>query len=91
MLVASLILSIILIIVQLGSFKNEIEINATIQEEKLNVAEDNFYVYDWQIRIPKINLIAPIKNGTTKENLDKFVGHFEDTANLNREYRISSS
>lgn len=75
----SLILSIILIVIQLGNFKNEIEINATIQEEKINVVEDNFYVYDWQIRIPKINLIAQIKEGTTTEILDKFVGHFEET------------
>lgn len=81
---ASLILSIILIFVQLGNFKNEIKINAIVQEEKINILEDNFYIYDWQLRIPKINLIAQIKEGTTKEILDKFVGHFEDTENLNR-------
>lgn len=64
---------------QLGNFRNEIKIEATIQEEKLNVVEDNFYIYDWQIRIPKIDLIAPIKEGTSKEILNEFVGHFEET------------
>ena len=69
-----------MIFFQLGNFKNEIEIKATVQEERINeVEEDNFYIYDWQIRIPKINLIAPIKMGTTMEILDEFVGHFEET------------
>ena len=66
-----------LIVAQLGIFKNEIEIKGAVQEEKINEVEDClYYLYDWQIRIPKINLIAPIKNGTSKENLDEFVGHF---------------
>ena len=69
-----------LIVAQLGIFKNEIEIKGAVQEEKINEVEDClYYLYDWQIRIPKINLIAPIKNGTSKENLDEFVGHFEET------------
>lgn len=39
-----------------------------IEEEKL-----------WQIEIPKISLIANIKEGTTKDILNKYVGHFETT------------
>lgn len=35
---------------------------------------------DWYIEIPAISLRAEITEGTTKEVLDKFVGHFEETA-----------
>lgn len=34
---------------------------------------------EWKIEIPQILLIANISNGTDKETLDKFVGHFELT------------
>ena len=33
----------------------------------------------WKIEIPKISLIADISEGTDKEILDVFVGHFEET------------
>ena len=35
---------------------------------------------DWYIEIPAISLRAEITEGTTQEVLDKFVGHFEETA-----------
>ena len=35
--------------------------------------------YDWQIEIPAINLKAEISEGTSKETMDKYVGHFEET------------
>lgn len=34
----------------------------------------------WQICIPSINLEAEISEGTTKEVMDKYVGHFENTS-----------
>ena len=34
----------------------------------------------WQVEIPKINLIAPIAEGTSQEIMLEFVGHFEDTS-----------
>lgn len=34
----------------------------------------------WQIEIPEISLKAPISEGTTKEILDEYVGHFENTS-----------
>lgn len=34
---------------------------------------------NWQIEIPKINLKAQIKEGTDPENLNKYVGHFEES------------
>lgn len=33
----------------------------------------------WQIQIPSIELIANIQDGTDKETLNKFVGHFTET------------
>jgi len=33
----------------------------------------------WQIEITKIDLIAPIKQGTTQEVMKEYVGHFENT------------
>lgn len=33
----------------------------------------------WQLNIPSISLIAPIAEGTTKEIMDNFIGHFEKT------------
>lgn len=35
---------------------------------------------NWKISIPKISLDAEISEGTSKSIMDKFVGHFEDTA-----------
>ena len=37
----------------------------------------------WQIEIPKISLIANIADGTTKEILNQYVGHFEETQKEN--------
>lgn len=34
----------------------------------------------WQVEIPKINLIAPIAEGTSQEVMLEFVGHFENTS-----------
>lgn len=34
----------------------------------------------WQIEIPKINLVAPISEGTSQEVMLEFVGHFENTS-----------
>ena len=37
----------------------------------------------WQIEIPSINLNALIAEGTSKEIMDEFVGHFEETVKEN--------
>ncbi len=36
---------------------------------------------NWYIEIPVISLKAEIQEGTTKEIMDKYVGHFEETSN----------
>lgn len=42
--------------------------------------ENKYSKYDWRIIISKINLNAPILEGTSKETLRKGVGHFEKTS-----------
>lgn len=37
----------------------------------------------WQIEIPKIELTAPISEGTSQEVMLEYVGHFENTSILN--------
>lgn len=44
-----------------------------------NVEKKEEIPYEWGISIPKINLNAQISEGTTKEIMDKYVGHFVDT------------
>lgn len=34
---------------------------------------------EWYLEIPSINLKATIQEGTTKEIMDKFIGHFEES------------
>ena len=57
------------------SEKNTEEKNQEIKEEK----ENNLL---WYLEIPSINLKAKIAEGTTKEIMDKYIGHFEETSNL---------
>lgn len=61
-------------------------IEASINENKetLNTISLNQYSeYDWRIIISKINLNAPILEGTSKEVLRRGVGHFETTSDWN--------
>ena len=47
------------------------------KEEKQEITERT--VEQWQIEIPEISLVAKIAEGTSKEIMDKYVGHFEIT------------
>lgn len=38
---------------------------------------------NWRLYIPKIGLEAEIAEGTTKDILDEYIGHFEDTSKKN--------
>lgn len=46
----------------------------TTQENKKETNEP-----EWYLEIPVINLKAEIAEGTTKEVMDKYIGHFEET------------
>ena len=48
-----------------------------------NSKESQQETEEWYIEIPIINLKANIKEGTEKETLDDYVGHFEETQKEN--------
>lgn len=47
----------------------------TEENSQIETKESN-----WKIKIPKISLEASISEGTRKEVMDKYVGHFEETS-----------
>ena len=51
----------------------------SLQNENNIYENSNFENNIWQIKIPKIELSADISNGTDKETLNKYVGHFIET------------
>lgn len=80
-----LLMIIIFILVQIfiQNYSIETEINKEIMkkqiiEEPVSVTAEKTEI--WQIEIPKISLIANIAEGTTKEVLNQYVGHFENTS-----------
>lgn len=85
---------IVFFLIQMFSsqYKIQTEINQDIMEEqqKSNFIEAESTIAQnqekneiWKIEIPKISLIADIKDGTTKEVLNQYVGHFEETQKEN--------
>ena len=50
--------------------------NITKEENLQTINEES----NWKIIIPKISLEASISEGTSKEIMDKYVGHFEETS-----------
>ena len=54
--------------------------NKNQENNETEVIEKNT---NWKIVIPKISLEAEISEGTRKEVMDKFVGHFEETTKTN--------
>lgn len=65
------------------------EKRSSIQQQDIKTQEKNTKEQSakkqpkWEIQIPKINLTAPIAEGVSQEIMNKYVGHFEDTAKLN--------
>lgn len=60
--------------------EEEIMEHVEIEQEEIPVVETTEKNEAWQIEIPKISLIANISEGTTKEVLNQYVGHFENTS-----------
>ena len=81
---ASIIIIFCLIQMLIHQYSIETEINEEIMNieileqipETQNTEKNNI----WQIEIPKISLIADISEGTTKDVLNQYVGHFENTS-----------
>lgn len=62
--------------------------NVRISAKLIQMENIEKIVYDdkdskWCLEIPKINLNAPIEEGTDEENLNQNIGHFEETAVMN--------
>ena len=55
--------------------------NFGLTEEEKN-RNERIEKAQWKITIPKISLKAEISEGTSKEIMDKFVGHFEETTKI---------
>ena len=72
-----------------NSNKQEENINSDILNHKIsrelpnNTNEKDINSKEWCVEIPSINLKANISEGTSKETMDKFVGHFEETSKTN--------
>ncbi len=64
-----------------SSLKAGFEVENTIQEKTNEVVEEKTEdeKNTWYLEIPKINLKADIKEGTTKEIMEDYIGHFEET------------
>ena len=59
-------------------------VQATSNEIKDNVKkENNEEIEEWRIVIPKINISAEIKEGTSGEVINNYVGHFTETPKNN--------
>ncbi|MCF0125997.1 MAG: class D sortase, partial [Clostridia bacterium] len=56
----------------------KININDNLQK-KDDYEEKKEDIKSWYLEIPTINLKVEIEEGTTKEVLDKYIGHFEET------------
>ena len=52
-------------------------LNSNISKQLSTKSEEKV---EWYIEIPTISLKAPITEGTTKEILDNYVGHFEESS-----------
>ena len=63
---------------QVENISNEIAQENVIQEDTNE--EEKETKENWQLEIPKINLKAPISEGTTSEVMDDYIGHFEETS-----------
>lgn len=88
----SVIIIFCLIQIFINQYKIETEVNEEIMEE-INIIVSEIETQEevkivertsekaeiWQIEIPKISLIANIAEGTTKEVLNQYVGHFEES------------
>ena len=81
-------LSIVIIFFLIQIFINQYSIQTEINEEimEVQILEETPVIETtdkneiWKIEIPKISLIADISEGTTKEVLNQYVGHFENTS-----------
>ncbi len=66
-------------ITQNDNLKMSEEKNAEPIEENVELNQKVIDESEWALKIQKINLEAKINEGTTKEVMDEYIGHFEET------------
>ena len=67
---------------KVGFSVNNIEETQEIDNIQINSIDTENENSDWYLEIPNINLKANIAEGTTKEIMDKYIGHFEETQKI---------
>lgn len=67
---------------KVGFSVNDIEETQKIDNIQINSIDTENENSDWYLEIPNINLKANIAEGTTKEIMDKYIGHFEETQKI---------
>jgi len=82
--IAYICMVIIFCLFQIFISQNKIitDFNHNIMNQEFNTEnkiENEEKTERWEIEIPKISLKATIAEGTTKETLNQYVGHFEQT------------
>lgn len=63
--------------------QNEENVKKEVEIEEIEITKQQYNSNEWRIFISKINLDAPIIEGTTKEILRRGVGHFSSTSKWN--------
>ena len=86
--IAYICMVIIFCLFQIFISQNKIitDFNHNIMNQEFNTEnkiENEEKTERWEIEIPKISLKATIAEGTTKETLNQYVGHFQTTAKEN--------
>ena len=66
-------------ITQNNNLKMSEEKNVESIEENVELNQKVIDESEWALKIQKINLEAKINEGTTKEVMDEYIGHFEET------------
>lgn len=67
--------------------EKEIQNNYPEQKKQIVTKEEEIKDTNWKIIIPSIGLEAPISDGTSKEVMNKYVGHFDETSKTTGNYR----
>ena len=67
-------------ITQENFIQNETINSENLANDKASILDKTNKLNNWYIQIDKVSLKAPIQEGTTKEILNEYVGHFEESS-----------
>lgn len=72
--------NVVLVELSSNNINQDTNENIKIEDNHSNAEENKLEKTNWKIIIPKISLEAYIADGTSKEVMDEYVGHFKDTS-----------